>query len=196
MPVQPNALPATQTLTYPTSTPDGTTIRGNNRQDKANQPWTLQLTASQNYNLTNGAETAIGWQNRIINTYKAVSKIYSLRFLPATLGGNVFAYTSIIVPQYGTYELNLKILASVVSGSPASTDFAYLDIAVNGTHRFYSDISVYANTILSPQMVELTILNPNDAVTMAIFISSSTGTYAPVVGLDYCRFNLRYLGLN
>lgn len=196
MPVQPNALVATPIVAFPTTDSNGKTLQGNNRQDKANQPWTLSLGQSTPQTFVHGfGPFPFGFDTILIDTYRAVSNLYS-RTIGAISG--TYPDSVITLPQFGLYELDFACLFGTASaGGDIQVRVFFL---VNGStvvQTYWPQVASIALNFNSFPLHKTIQCNKGDVLEVFIDQVNNSGvSLATAGGTSGNYLVIRYLGLN
>ena len=161
------------------------------------QPWGLKVTQTlHSQTFVNGTTQQLGFDTLNYNNYQSLTRQkYSLAFNPATLGGNLYPYAGITVPQTGIYRIRAVgnlLIASTVTQIVQLICYIY----INGSVVSFEDVvnpllNLTDNTYFQCQ--DDLFLNAGDIVTIFLLISESTLAANGISG-NTPRLNLRYLG--
>lgn len=199
MPAQVNNLPALPVVPFQLSGQPGTNANGAQRQQNANQPWSVRIEQVNNpISIPFNTVTQMGFDTLSYNTYKpAAQPIYSLRFASISSGGNSFPYSTITVPNYGLYDIRFNWIISVTGSGIAIQTFCLFYVnGTNVTQKITSQVPS-GNGFTGDQVTDILLLNPKDVLTFSVVQIDTTSASLPTAnGASNIFATIRYLGLS
>jgi|SRR6185312_16061966 len=200
MPIQTNNLPIAQPVPVQEI---GKPIQQNfDHQDqiqRANQPWTLRIYQNVPQTIPYNTNTQIGFDTVQYNTYKALNRTYNLRFISATLGGNVYPNAIVVLPQYGYYQFSGQVQLN--TGASGGDEFlgVFIENPTQGlvmTNAWVQSIGSSPINAVANNITDIWPGNPGDHIQMNIDQLNSNGVALPCYsGSNNTWLTIRYLGL-
>lgn len=204
MTIQPNNLPQSTTVPYPSNTPAAQNALVPASQSRSNQNWTLKLSVISNtQTLTDDTLTDIGFDTTNFNTYKAITtSVYRLAFIDESLSGFDYPFVSIILPQYGTYDIRSQIRMDPTSTVPGSVESFQIFANYNGGtvegSLAQTPLPVSGGILFTSSISQYIIANAGDQLTLqGLIVNDTSSITANVDTGEFISFlEIRYMGLS